>query len=324
MINGKTDITYFVKSATYSGDSSKFNTELTISLNATKFGRERAFTVEEGDSIKCIFDDKYTFYGVVFAVEITIDGAYSLTCYDSNVYLSKSSDMRIFTNKKASDIIRILATDFGIPVGNIADTGYIIPFLRLSNISLYDMILKALTITRKQTGKRYFVKNVDGKLTLVSGLSTKKYMFSDSENLLSATYSRSIENTKTQVKVSGGEKGKEVVVVAKDDAKRKKYGVLQAVEILDEKAIASQIKQHAETLLKEQSQVSEQLSINVLGIPEVTTGTAVYVRNQMTGTNGAYYVTSFTHNYSDTHTMSLELSRTYELPDIEINEDELQ
>lgn len=324
MINGKTDITYFVKSATYSGDSQTFACTLSLSLNATKFGRERSFTIEEGDSIKCTFDDKYTFYGVVFAVEITSDGAYSLTCYDSNVYLNKSNDMRIFTNKKASDIIRILATDFGIPIGSIADTGYVIPFLRLSNISIYEMILKALTITRNQTGKRFFVKNIDGKLMLISGLSSKQYMFSDSENLISAKYSRSIEDTKTQVKVSGGEKGKEIVVVAKDDAKRKKYGVLQAVEILDEKATASQIKQHAETLLKEQSQVSEQLSIEVLGIPEVTTGTAVYVRNQMTGTNGAYYVTSFTHNYSDTHTMALELSRTYELPDIEINEDEMQ
>lgn len=324
MINGKTDITYYIKSATYSGDSNKFNTELALNLNATKFGRERAFTVEEGDSIKCVFDDKYTFYGVVFAVEITSEGAYSLTCYDSNVYLNKSNDMRIFANKKASDIIRMLASDFGIPVGNIADTGYVIPFLRLSNISLYEMILKALTITRKQTGKRFFVKNVDGKLTLVSGLSTKKYMFSDSENLISATYSRSIEDTKTQIKVSGGEKGKEIVVVAKDESKRKKYGVLQSVEILDEKATASQIKQHAETLLKEQSQVSEQLSIEVLGIPEVSCGTAVYVRNLMTSTNGAYYVTGFTHNYSDAHTMTLELSRTYELPDIEINEDEIK
>lgn len=322
IINNK-NITQFIETATLSGDTSKFNRTLTLKMLATEDGRKRAFTIEEGAPIAFRYEDKVLFVGIVFAQEISHDGNFSITCYDSNVYLAKSNDSRIFINKKASDIIRTLATDFGVLIGNIADTGYVIPYLRLSNQTLYDMILKALTITRKQTNRRFFIGNKGGRLTLTEGVTNTRYLFKDGENLISASYSRSIEETKTQVKVIGGPKGKESVVVVKDADKRKKYGVLQALEEMDEKATASQVKQRAEALLKEQSVVAEQLSVNVLGVPEVDVGTPVYIVNSMTATNGGYYVTSVSHEYSaGLHTMSLELTRTYDLPEIEINSDE--
>jgi len=44
----------------------------------------------------------------------------------------------------------------------------------------------------------------------------------------------------------------------------------------------------------------------------------------MTGIYGAFYVTSVKHTYAENHLMSLELSRTYDLPDIEISSDDLK
>ena len=323
LLNGNTDISDFVKSVDYSGDASKFNRQLSVSLLATNDGRKQAYKLEEGDTITFKYEGKIRFVGVVFSIDISSNGDMSITAYDSNVYLAKSNDNRIFTKKKASDIIKMLAQDFGIPIGNVEDTGFVIPYLKFQNTSLFDMIVTALTITQEQMGKRYFIGNDNGKLTLKEGATaTTKYVFKDGENLISASYSRSIEDTKTQVKVIGGPKGKETVVVAKDDAKRSKYGVLQAVEVLDEKATESQIKQRASALLKEQSQVSEQLSVDVLGVAAVDVGSAVYIQNEMTKTGGAYYVTNITQSYSsDVFTMSLELSRTYELPEIQINDD---
>lgn len=318
------DITPFVQSVELSGDSGKFNRVLTLNLLATNDGRTPAYNVDEGASVSFTYEGSRLFTGVLFAQDLSSDGALSLTAYDTNVYLAKSTDSRIFINKKASEIIRILAQDFGIPLGSIADTGYVIPYLKLANMTLFDMVLKALTITRKQTGKRFFVGNKDGKLTLVSGLSTTRYIFRDGDNLLSASYSRSIEDTKTQVKVVGGKADKQTTVVVKDDAARAKYGVLQAFEEMDEDATDAQIKERAKALLNEQSKVSDQLSVEVLGVKEVDIGTPVYVVNAMTRTNGAYYVTSITHRFeTGLHTMALELTRTYDLPAIEINEDEV-
>lgn len=322
-LNNKLDISEYVVSASLSGDSNKFNRDLSLQINMTQDGRKRGITIMEGDVLVFRSYNEVRFIGYVFAQERSSDGMVSVTAYDSNIYLAKSTDSRVFTNKKASDIIRLLANDFGVPIGDIADTGYVIPVLRLSNKTIYDMILTALTLTEKQTGKRFFVSNVKGKLTLTAGAkSTQYFVFKDGENLISASYSRSIEDLKTQVKVIGGKKGAETVITAKNEGARKKYGILQALEVLDESATASQIKQRAQTALKEQSAVAEQFNIDVPGVPEVDVGSAVYVQNEMTSVSGAFYVTSVTHNYGDgLHTMSLELSRTFELPDISIDEE---
>lgn len=323
LLDNKYDITEYVTSASLSGDSTKFNRQLDLQLHPTTDGRTLNITIPEGSVLTFKSYDVPRFVGHVFSTQRTSEGSYSATAYDSNMYLAKSTDSKVFTNKKASEIITALAKEFSIPIGTIADTGYVIPYLRMTNKTLFDMVLTALTLTKKQTGKRFFVSNDKGKLVLKAGATTnQRYIFKDGENLISASYTRSIEDTKTQVKVIGGKQGQETVVTVKNDAARKKYGVLQALEVLDESATASQVKQRAQTLLKEQSVVSEKFNVEVLGVPEVDVGTAVYVQNAMTRVNGAFYVTSISHDYREgLHTMSLELSRTYELPDITISEE---
>lgn len=323
ILNDTTDITAFVKSVKRSGDSNKFNRQLDVDINATSDGRTQAISVDVGDKLALFEDGVNRFIGIIFTTDIKTDGALSVTAYDTNIYLAKSVDTRIFTNKKASEIVKILSKDFGFAIGQIDDTGYVIPYLKFAGKSLYDMVLTALTLTFKQTGKRYFVGNTGGKLTIKQGATNAtRYMFSAGQNLISASYSRSIEDMATQVKVIGGAKGKETVVVAKDDAKRAKYGVLQKLETMDEKATASQVKQRANTLLKEQAVVNEQLSVEVLGVSEVDVGTPVYIASAMTKTASGYYVTNVSHSHRDgLHTMSLELSKTLELPTIEIADD---
>lgn len=324
-LNDKYDISDFVVSVTHSGDTSKFNHQLDVQFSASVDGRKLAFDIEEGDVLTFRYNKAIRFVGFIFKMNIASDGSVSITAYDSNIYLAKTTDTRIFVNKKASDIIRMLAKDLGIALakGEIADTGYVIPYLKLANKSASDMVRVALQLTRKQTGKRFFIGNTAGWMTLKAGAQPKKYyVFEDGVNLISATYSRSIEDLKTQVRVIGGKKGKETSVIVKDDAKREKYGVMQVLETMDEKATASQIKQRASTLLKQKSQVAEQLTVEVEGIPELETGDAVYVINKMTNTNAPYFVTMFNHSYtSSLHTMSLELTRTYELPEITVDRD---
>lgn len=324
LLNGTFDISQMVETVDLSGDTSKFNRVLSASGIVTTDGRTPLFKITQGSRISLRVDEKLLFVGVVFAHTVNSNGSFSLTAYDSNVYLTKSSDTRIFKNKKASDIVSTLAKDFGIKTGKIADTGYVIPYLRMSNKTLFDMVATALKLTQKQTGKRYFVGNDGGNLTLSEGAkATTKYVFKDATNLISASFSASIEDTITQVKVIGGAKGKEQTVIAKNDKLRQKFGVMQALEVIDEKATTSQIKQRADTLMKQKGVIDEQYQIEVIGIIGVDVGTPVYVKNVMTGIYGAFYVTSVKHSFSDTHLMTLELSRTYDLPDIDINSDDL-
>lgn len=318
VIIGQLDVTELVQSATTSGNATTFDRKLNLKITGTIDGRKRALNVEEGARVLYYVDDVLDFVGVLFAQDIESYGDMNLIAYDTNIYLAKSNDSFIIKNKKASDVIKQIARDYGIEIGQIDDTGYVIPYYKAEG-TLREIILKVLNLTKRQTGLSYFIGNDKGKLTLKKGAKpSERYVLSAGENLLSATYHRTIDGTKTQIKVIGGTKGKETVITVKDSDKRVKYGVLQEVEIMDESATPSQVKQRAETLIKQKARLEETLDVEVLGVREVKTGTAVRFFDEMTGAPGDYYVAADTHEYkAGLHTMSLSLERTYELEYIE-------
>lgn len=318
------DVADFVTSVTWAGHSEKPNRTLTLNFKNTADGRRKAFEVNNGEAVQYFIDNKRIFVGVVFATDINNTGDMAVTCYDRNYYTLKSNATRTIKSKKASDFIKQLAKDFGIPVGTIEDTGYVIPKLILRNISLYDMMRKALTLTYKQTGKRFFFGNEDGKLTIRQHKNNvTTWVLAAGSNLTSASYSVSMEDTKTQVYVTGGKDNK-WSHTAKSVASQKLYGIMQHYEEMDEKATQSQVKQRAETLLKELNVLNDQASVSAVGILDVITGRGVYVREPMTGLAGGYYVTSDSHTFSvGKHEMKLEISRSLEMPVIEISDEEL-
>lgn len=320
------NITEIVKSISWSGHSETPNRTLTVSIKNTLDGQKQAISIKKGGLLEFKHNGDTLFRGVIFATDINERGDMNVTAYDENVYLTKSTENRKFTKMKASEIARRICNDFDIPIGKISDTGYVIPKLIMRDKSLYDILLYALTLTKKQTGKRFFISNKDGKFYLrAASESTSKYLIERGRNIITASYSESIEETKTQVKVIGGKDDK-FVVKLKNDSLAKKYGIMQEIDHMDEKATKSQVEQRARTLLKERGVIDDQASVEVLGIDDVITGTAVYVKEPMTGIVGGYYVTSDSHTFSDTgvHTMSLELSATYDLPKIEIEKEALK
>ena len=133
----------------------------------------KAFSANNGDLIEFYNYGRKLFRGVVFSVTTDSNGSQQIVAYDENIYLLKSTDSRVFKNVKASDIVNRLCSDFGITPGSIEDTGYVIPKLILSQKSIFEMIRYALEVTRKQTGKRYLVRNVRGTLWLTKFTSEK-------------------------------------------------------------------------------------------------------------------------------------------------------
>ncbi|KQL18862.1 XkdQ/YqbQ family protein [Cytobacillus solani] len=318
------EITPLVISADLSGHSEKPNRQLSLTLKNTIDGHKQAVSIAKGKRIEFRNNNTVRFIGVIFSTDINEKGDMQITAYDENIYLLKSVETRKFSKVKASDIARRLCADFGIEYGQIADTGYVIPTLICREKTLYEILLMALTLTRKQTGKRFFIWSKNGRLMITSGVEQKaQYLIEAGTNIISASYSESIEETKTRVKVIGGKDGK-FVATAKDSALEKQYGIMQAVEKMDEDATKSQVEQRAKTLLKERAVIDDQATVTALGIDEIITGTAVYVREPMTGIIGGYYVTSDSHTYQNgSHMMTLELSHTYDLPTIEISKEEL-
>lgn len=321
---GKDDISDFLVTARWEGSVSRFSRSLDVELKNTRNNNTRAFDVANGQVVEFYVNNRRLFVGVVFRVSISSEGNMSITCHDRSHYLLKSVATRTFKNRRASDILRALASDFSIPLGEIEQTGYVIPYLRLVDHMIGDMVAKAYSLDYKQTGKEYFAQTLDGKLNKrqPKGIISP-WLLKRGANIVSAQYSIQIEELRNRVTVTGG-KDKSITHTVNDTKSQNTYGLMAHVENMDEKANASQVKQRAAALLKEMNVQDDEATLTAVGIIDVIAGSGVYVQEPMTGIVGGYYVASDTHTFSaNQHLMTLELVRDLEMPTLEVTDEEL-
>lgn len=313
-----------VTSVQWSGDVTLPYRTLSVSLANTIDGTKRVVPIELGREIRLYVDGVEQFRGIIFAHNIDDHGQMNVTAYDENVYLTKNMDtLRFASGTTASGIIRQICSTFGIPTGTIADTGLKLQKLILRDKPLWEMIVIALTETRKQNGRRFFVYADKGKLNVDERKGkVVEWLLEDGVNIVSSSYSQSIEDMKTQVKVLGGDQDKKpLVATLKNDALIAKYGIMQHLENADSELKQSQLQQLARQLLADLGKITDIASVEALGIVDVIAGSAVYVKESMTGIVGAYYVSTDTHVWENgVHKMSLSLSATDDLPKMEYDE----
>ena len=122
---------------------------------------------QEGDPCRFSVDGTPVFYGFVFekSRKGSTDDIIQITVYDQLYYL-KNKDTYVYTNKTAADVIRMIAEDFQLNVGDLEDTGYTIGSRVEDNQTLFDIIQTALDETLKATSQMYVLYDDVGKLTL--------------------------------------------------------------------------------------------------------------------------------------------------------------
>ncbi|MFD1177103.1 hypothetical protein ACFQ3W_12480 [Paenibacillus puldeungensis] len=314
-----------VKSINWSGDIKQAARKLVVELSNTGDLRDLYMLFEKGAELRLILNEKQElFRGVLFADQINSQGQMTLTAYDENIYLTKSKDTKIFRNQSASAIIKRLCNEFSINVGEIHDTGYVIPKMVFRDKTLFEMMIMALTETQKQNGQHFLITSKEGKLQLLARKEQKgKWVLENGVNLLDASYSQSIEETKTQIKVVGEDaKKKEISVSVKDGELTQRYGVMQHLEKPDQNMTKSQMDQRAKQLLKDLGTIDDQARIECLGIPDVISGSCVYVKESVTGILGGFYISADEHRFENgSHTMSVTLSATDDIPKMDYKEE---
>lgn len=317
------DVTDIVAGVSWAGDTMQVYRSLSVSLRNTTDGRTRRINFENGDVIRFFNHGKELFRGSIFGYTINDEGAEDLTVYDFNAAFTKSQTTQTFRNVTASNVVRRLSREFGIATGDIAETGFVIPKLIAEQDSLSDVIVRALTITERQNGRRFRLINRLGNVHLEERLGqVSREVLENGVNILSATYSQSIEDLRNRLVMSGGPDGQYREVRVNNEL-IDKYGTMQADEqYIGNKVSRSEVKQAADQLFRELTQVDSDAQITCLGIDGVTAGSAVYVIERMTGIVGGYYVTADTHTYSEgRHEMTLTLSKTDDLPTLELREE---
>lgn len=309
------DVTQLVEQIKWRGRKGSSSRTLNVKLiddDGYKHARSE-IDVEQGH--QCIFNynGQELFRGIIMTQTQSNRKALSFTAYDNGIYLANNKDTFVYENKTASDVFRDCCTRFGLPMGEVADCTYKIPELTKSKTTAFDAIADALSLDFDATGIRHYVASEKGKLKLLTRRENiLQWVIEVGENLSTYTYTRSIENIKTRVKMVS----KEGTTLAEKSnaALEKKIGVFQEIEKPDESLTTAQINDLIASMLDEKSTPERTLDVEAMGIAEVISGIGVYIIIPELGLARTFYVDSDTHTFRDNmHTMTLKLNYANDL-----------
>lgn len=258
----------------------------------------------EGDPIEIIKNENpgkgTVFKGIIWhkSTDAKHNKVGGLTCKERTIYIEKSEDEYLFKGgTTAIQRAKQMCGDWGIPIGNFADTGIPLAKSPPKIGTIYGMMLDDLRETAEKGGGLYKYR-MENKLDLVK-LGSNKVVHDISNILESINQIGSLEGAVSKVKVLGKKednaKSPVIGVFEKDTAK---LGTLQKV-IQDEKIKdTATAKSRAESLF---NKGEGSISVSCIDVPEIRAGDKVEL-------NGFYiYVTSVTHKLGEPGRMDLVL-----------------
>lgn len=252
----------------------------------------------EGDAVR--FDD--VFFGFVFKKVRSKDKVIKVTAYDQLRYLKNQATYQ-YQNATAAEVIKMLASQFQLRVGEIEDTSYKIPLRTEQNKSLNEMIQNALDITLQVRGKIYTLYDDFGKLALKSAENMQYNLILDEETAEDFDYTSSIDG-ETYNKIKIVIDGK--TAVKQDSENIKKWGVLQKYEEIQ----SGNAEAIAAAMLKFYNNKKRSLTIkNAFGDAKVRAGSSVIVHLNLGDITVQNYmlVEKAIHIFGDRHIMDLTL-----------------
>lgn len=246
-----------------------------------KVVQDELLDIQEGYRVKVQRGDMGIFFGFVFARKLDKDNIVSVTCYDQLRYL-KNEQIYNTVNKKASEIIKQLAEDFQLQVGDIADTEYVIPRFRAGTQTLFDLMQTALDITTEATKNLFVLYDDFGKLTLKNINDMRVDILIDSETAENFSFGSDIDkDTYNEIVLYFDNKdtnAHEISNIAYDTENIANWGLLRKIKSVNpEKPI--NLDELAKAMLKRYNRVRRTLTIrNALGDDRVRGGSSLFVK----------------------------------------------
>lgn len=287
--------------------------------------KDAGLAFAEGNRVTLIVDGVPVFWGYVVKKSRGKEHQIEVTCLDQLFYLAQNQTHFCAKNQKASDAIKVLADMAKISLGNVADTGYVIPKKRFDSATSYlDIIQTLLDITLAYSGKMFVLYDEFGGLT-VKNIDDMKYVNDKKEALLITVdnaenfdYESSIENSYNAVylvqaeNTNSTEKGK-LFVAAKveDKGNQDLWGNLTYYEELDQETTKENAKLKAQQLLELHNQVKRKLSIKgVFCDPRIRPGSSVIIDLNLgdVAVRKWFMVEAVKHHFKNDHsTMDLDV-----------------
>jgi hypothetical protein len=270
----------------------------------------RSFSYANGDIVKFRYAGKDVFFGYIFTIDSGQDEAVKITAYDQIRYLM-ADDTYVFSGVTAADVLKRIANDVGLKLGQVDTPAYVIPTMVEDGQKLIDIIDKALTLTVINSGANYVLFDDFGSLALrnIEALVVD-VMIGDGSLMYNYDYKRSIDqDTYNRIKLVQDNKdtGKREVHVAQDSASIARWGLLQLYQSVDENMNDAQIKELLTTLSTLKNRETRTMKIDAIGDARIRAGCYIPIVIEEFGVNQAFIIDACTHRFAGDHTMSLEL-----------------
>lgn len=239
--------------------------------------KDADLSFQEGNAVMMKVDGKKLFYGFVFQKKRDKQQSIKVVAYDQLRYF-KNKDTYVYSNKRLDELVKMIASDFRLNVGELENTEFKIPSRVEQNKTLFDIIQTAHDITLQNKKKMFVLYDNYGKLTLKNVESMKLDLLIDEETGENYDYTSTIDGeTYNKIKLSheNEETGKREIYIAQHSKNMNDWGVLQYFDTLKE---GENGKAKADALLQLYNQKTRNLSIKkAFGDTRVRGGSAVIV-----------------------------------------------
>lgn len=299
-----------------SATQAAWTTNRTGSPGCFKFTLAPAPTLSfaEGDVVRFSADGALQFYGWVFTRSTDRWGVTQVTCYDRLRYL-KANASYAFYSQTAADILRQIAGDLQIDLGEVANTGYTIPSLLEEDQSCLDIMGDAIQQTLLNTGKIYVLYDDGAGLALQeAGQMRSDVVIGEKSLLTDYTYQSDIDTqTYNSVKLArpNEDTGMADVVIAQDSGNIGKWGLLQLYQKVDGSLNTAQMQAQAAASLAYYNRPLQSVTVKSLGVPGLRAGQMILLKlPQLEGKALERWllIDKASHKWeSGAHTMTLEL-----------------
>ncbi len=308
------DVTQLVEQIKWRGRKGSASRTLNVTLidDGDKHTRSE-IDVEQGHQCLFCYNGKELFRGIIMMQTQNNQKKLTFTAYDNGIYLANNKDTFTYKNKTASDVFRDCCTRFGLPIGEVAECSYRIPELTKPKTTAFDAILDALSLDFNATGIRHYVTSEKGNLNLLTRRENiVQWVIEVGQNLITYSYTRSIEAIKTRVKMVSKEGT--TLTERRNAGLEEKIGIFQEIDKPDESLTAAQINDLIDSILDEKSMPGRTLDVEAIGISDVISGIGIYIIIPELGLSRTFYVDSDIHTFKDNlHTMSLKLNYANDL-----------
>lgn len=273
--------------------------------------KDQNISFPEGSKVGFWVDGTPIFFGFVFEKTRDREKQIKVVAYDQLRYFRNKHTVQ-YKNKRADEVVKMLADDFKVQVGKLDNTGFKIKARDEDNQTLFDIVLNALDLTFDATKTLYVLYDKFGSITLTKMEDMKVDYLIDSDNTENFDYTSSIDKdtyNKIRVRKENKETGKRDVYEVRDNTAIGNWGVLQYVH--DVSGDVTNPKSLANTLLKAKNRKTRDLTLKgVKGDVRVRAGCKIPVHLDLGDmVNDEWLVCeSVTHIFSaDHHTMDISI-----------------